>query len=52
VQLSGLAPAVRNTSEEDIQELRWWPIAELRTSREIVFPERLLAALAAAKLTK
>jgi 8-oxo-dGTP pyrophosphatase MutT (NUDIX family) len=50
VQLSDRAPAVRNTSSEDIRELRWWSIAALRTTAEVIFPERLLASLEKAGL--
>jgi 8-oxo-dGTP diphosphatase len=45
VQLTAVAPAVCNSSPEDIVELRWWPITSLRTTRELIFPERLLASL-------
>jgi 8-oxo-dGTP pyrophosphatase MutT (NUDIX family) len=48
VQLDAVAPAVRNTSSEDIRELRWWPIATVRTTAEVVFPEGLLNSLAEA----
>ena len=48
VQVNDVAPAVRNTSSEDIAELRWWPIAALRETAETVFPEGLVTSLAQA----
>jgi 8-oxo-dGTP pyrophosphatase MutT (NUDIX family) len=52
VQLGEVAPIVRNTSSEGIHELRWWSIAELRTTTEVVFPERLFASLASAEVIR
>lgn len=51
VRLTTVAPVVCNNSPEDIAELRWWPIASLRTSTEAVYPERLLALLDEERLT-
>jgi len=46
VQLAEVAPVVRNTSTEDIVGHRWWPLAELRATADVVFPDGLLVSLA------
>ena len=40
------APAVRNSSPEPIEEHRWWSLAALRSTAEVVFPEGLADELA------
>jgi len=50
VRLAEVEPEVHNTSPEDIVAHRWWPMSDLRTTTDRVFPERLLALLAEAGL--
>ena len=39
VRLASEQPAVRNTSTEDICELRWWRFQELVSTSERVYPD-------------
>ncbi len=48
VQLAEATPVVRNTSPEDIVGHRWWPLPELGTTGDVVFPDGLLLFLAEA----
>lgn len=48
VKLTIPAPAVANTSPENISELRWWRRAEITVTRDTIYPEgfaRLLSGL-------
>lgn len=40
------APVVRNSTSEDILELRWWSLAELRDSQVTLYPEGFADKLA------
>ena len=40
-KLDLVAPAVRNNSTEQIEEHRWWTLAELRETKDTIFPEGL-----------
>jgi len=43
--LQTVAPPVRNTSSEPIQELRWWTLSDLRAASEVIYPEGLAASI-------
>ncbi len=45
VRLSSGQPTVSNTSDEDIQELRWWSLKELQSTAERVYPDGLAEQL-------
>jgi 8-oxo-dGTP pyrophosphatase MutT (NUDIX family) len=45
-RLGSVCPSVRNSSSEDIEELRWWSLPELAKSDELVYPEGLRDQLA------
>lgn len=45
VRLSAAQPPVRNTSKEDIQELRWWSLAELQATAERIYPQGFVEQL-------
>ena len=40
VRLADVEPEVHNTSPEDIVAHRWWPMSDLRTTKDRVFPEQ------------
>ena len=44
-RVAGVSPSVANSSPEAIREHRWWPLAELAATREVIFPEGLAASL-------
>jgi 8-oxo-dGTP pyrophosphatase MutT (NUDIX family) len=46
VRVDGTSPAVRNSSPEAIEELRWWSVADLERTAETVYPEGLKSQLA------
>jgi 8-oxo-dGTP diphosphatase len=45
VRLSATSPPARNSSPENIEEHRWWPLRELESTTEVVYPEGLASAL-------
>ncbi|HEX8906278.1 MAG TPA: NUDIX domain-containing protein [Longimicrobiaceae bacterium] len=45
VRVDETAPAVRNSSPEAIEELRWWTLADLQATTETVYPGDLLSEL-------
>lgn len=45
VRLQDVAPAVRNTSPEPIQEHRWWTLSDLRATNAVIYPDGLAAAI-------
>jgi hypothetical protein len=45
-RLDSVHPAVRDSSGEDMEELRWWSLTELAASTELVYPEGLRDELA------
>jgi 8-oxo-dGTP pyrophosphatase MutT (NUDIX family) len=45
-RLDETAPTVRNSSPEPIEEHRWWSLAELEETAEVVFPEGLAGEVA------
>jgi len=45
VELAETEPPVRNNSKEDIAELRWWSLVELRSTEETIYPEGLVESL-------
>ena len=45
VKVDAVSPWVANSSPEPIREHRWWPLAELDTTREIIFPEELATSV-------
>lgn len=47
VQPSSERPPVRNASLEDIRELRWWSLDELRRTTERIYPDGLVEEYAA-----
>ena len=50
VRIAEVAPDVRNSSPEDIVGHRWWTVADLKTTTDLVFPDGLVASLAEAGL--
>ncbi len=46
VRLDTVTPAVANSSAEAIKDHRWWSLADLGGTRDVVFPDDLAAALA------
>jgi 8-oxo-dGTP pyrophosphatase MutT (NUDIX family) len=46
VRLAAVRPFVTNSSSEAIREHRWWSLAELEATREVVFPEQFARSLA------
>jgi len=46
VRIDGTSPAVENTSPEAIEEHRWWSLADLESTDEVVYPEGLASRLA------
>ena len=45
VRVAAVAPAVKNSTPEPIQELRWWTLPELRSTSETLYPDGLLEQL-------
>lgn len=45
VVLQTVAPQVRNTSSEPIQEHRWWTLSDLRATAAVIYPEGLAARI-------
>jgi 8-oxo-dGTP pyrophosphatase MutT (NUDIX family) len=45
VQLDVVAPLVRNTSPEMIEEHRWWSLQELQVTDEVIYPDGFIPAL-------
>lgn len=45
VELDVPSPTVRNTSPEQIDELRWWSLSELRNTDDTVYPAGLASDL-------
>jgi len=46
VRLEEIAPTVRNSSPEPIEDHRWWSLAALERTEEVVYPEGLAVELA------
>ncbi len=46
VRLDVVTPPVANSSSEAICEHRWWSLADLETTPDVVFPDGLAASLA------
>jgi 8-oxo-dGTP pyrophosphatase MutT (NUDIX family) len=44
-RLSSVQPEVTNSSSEDIQELRWWSLDDLRSTTERIYPDGLVEQL-------
>ena len=44
-RLSSERPAVMNHSSEDIQDLRWWSLPELRATDETIYPDGFVEQL-------
>ena len=45
VRLAEVSPHVHNSSSEAITEHRWWRLAELQSTPEIIYPDGLAAEL-------
>jgi|SRR5215831_3325608 len=45
VQSPEVSPPVRNSSLEAIREHRWWTLAELQLTSDVIYPEDLIAEL-------
>jgi hypothetical protein len=46
VRLAAVAPPVSNSSAEPIREHRWWSLADLEVTREVIYPEGFASSLA------
>jgi ADP-ribose pyrophosphatase YjhB (NUDIX family) len=47
VRSPDVTPRVENSSPEPIREHRWWTLTELQSTRDVIYPEGLAAALQA-----
>jgi 8-oxo-dGTP diphosphatase len=47
VRLAEVSPHVHNSSSEAIAEHRWWPLRELQSTTEVIYPEGLASELEA-----
>jgi 8-oxo-dGTP pyrophosphatase MutT (NUDIX family) len=45
VRLRAISPFVQNSSAECIQELRWFPVAEIECHSEVIYPDGFAASL-------
>jgi 8-oxo-dGTP pyrophosphatase MutT (NUDIX family) len=41
VRLAEVAPHVHNSSSEAIAEHRWWPLRELQSTTQVIYPDGL-----------
>lgn len=47
VRLPDVKPSVHNSSSESIREHRWWSLAELQSTNEVIYPPGLISDLQA-----
>jgi ADP-ribose pyrophosphatase YjhB (NUDIX family) len=47
VRLTAVSPHVHNSSSEAISEHRWWPLGELQSTNEVIYPDGLASDLQA-----